>query len=1139
MTIINPNLLLANSLTKVVRKWSQSDYPPINGSKITDVTRTLLNFWFNQENSPFYDCQKEAIETIIYCYEILDNPSISNLYKYFKINSENLQIDNLNKIDNYAKLCLKMATGTGKTWIIIMTILWQYFNRVITKNEKFANHFLIVTPGLIVYERLLNAFLGKVDSETGKRNSVLADFNQDFFYPSNWKEKIQSLKKMSKDDIHPSMEISDNPFILITNWHRLNFNPKNKSLTLWDTIYQADIKEDESITEILKSLLTSISDLIILNDEAHHVHDIKDTSEKVWQESINYVYEKSKSNKKSFCQIDFSATPFVGQKGKRTYFPHIVYDYDVVKAMNNGLVKQIFLEERNKLTLDDLSKVDDKLRSKLIKVDLKREDIRAIRDKRTNHPFDLSLAQKLLIQIGLKKLEQLEEEWESAKISKKPILFILAEDNDVANLIEKEIGMLPNRHGNKYRISTNDVNSMTEVITIHSDRKGQLSSDEYIKLRNSVFEVDKENNPIKIIISVMMLKEGFDVNNICVIVGLRALDSDVLAEQTIGRGLRLMFREPEYELPKSEAMDNIMKKERLSNSFDQLFIVEHPAFRDFYNWIEQSGGHISKGDSSKVPASGDFIHVEVTNELLKYDIAWPEEIITDFSDTRLRFDNIDLSLLERWPSSITEMKKRAKVHVSESHLSRMYKAKNWDFTTDVFDYNQFLRAITEDVIETNKITNLSNYGTDIMGLIDNYCCNYLFNTNINYDEDENFTVLNILEVYDFVKTEIRKIVWNFALSSKDNIQKIANWKRLSEQGFWKMRMNGTIETSKCIYNRLPFTHGAGLERQFTSEILEKSPEVLAYSKINQFKGSKHMYIKYLSEDGHYSSYFPDFLVKTKDSIYIIETKSDKDFQKDPDVVNKAINAKKLCELYTGIKLPFKDIQQPEKWEYLIIPETRLKDNIGLSFDAIVELSKNFLDILLSKKKYSQKQELILKKIFQYEDKKEKNVETLIKDRENSSIERKSSFRFDTKLDRPNPKLLEKIIAKTVQAFMNGEGGILFIGVDDEGNVLGLEKDYQTLKKKNSDGFEIELRQSLEKNLNDKIVNELVEVNFHNIDKHEICEITVKKSPKPIILTDEGKQEFYVRIGNSSKPYSFNEFYEYCNRRFKNQNSSSN
>jgi predicted HTH transcriptional regulator len=128
--------------------------------------------------------------------------------------------------------------------------------------------------------------------------------------------------------------------------------------------------------------------------------------------------------------------------------------------------------------------------------------------------------------------------------------------------------------------------------------------------------------------------------------------------------------------------------------------------------------------------------------------------------------------------------------------------------------------------------------------------------------------------------------------------------------------------------------------------------------------------------------------------------------------------------------------------------------------------------------------------------------------------------------------LEKVIAKTIAAFMNSEGGTLFIGVDDDGNIIGLENDYQLLKKKNSDGFELELRQSIEKYLKNKIANEFLKLKFHKIDSKEICEINVTPTPVPIFLyTEEGKQQCYVRIGNSSKPYNYEEFYQYCNRHF--------
>ena len=110
---------------------------------------------------------------------------------------------------------------------------------------------------------------------------------------------------------------------------------------------------------------------------------------------------------------------------------------------------------------------------------------------------------------------------------------------------------------------------------------------------------------------------------------------------------------------------------------------------------------------------------------------------------------------------------------------------------------------------------------------------------------------------------------------------------------------------------------------------------------------------------------------------------------------------------------------------------------------------------------------------------QKPIAERIKERENYNIELKSSFRYDTKSKQSNPKVLEKIIAKTIAAFMNSEGGTLFIGVDDQGNVLGLDDDYRTLKKQDSDGFEIELRQSIEKYTKNKVANESFKLMFHN------------------------------------------------------------
>jgi hypothetical protein len=89
-----------------------------------------------------------------------------------------------------------------------------------------------------------------------------------------------------------------------------------------------------------------------------------------------------------------------------------------------------------------------------------------------------------------------------------------------------------------------------------------------------------------------------------------------------------------------------------------------------------------------------------------------------------------------------------------------------------------------------------------------------------------------------------------------------------------------------------------------------------------------------------------------------------------------------------------------------------------------------------------------------------------------------------------------------------------------------------LKKQNSDGFEIEFRQAIEKYTKNKVTNEYLKIRFHPVDNKEICEVVIAPSPRPVFVYDEGKQECFVLVGNSSKPYDLDEFYEYSKRRFK-------
>ena len=158
------------------------------------------------------------------------------------------------------------------------------------------------------------------------------------------------------------------------------------------------------------------------------------------------------------------------------------------------------------------------------------------------------------------------------------------------------------------------------------------------------------------------------------------------------------------------------------------------------------------------------------------------------------------------------------------------------------------------------------------------------------------------------------------------------------------------------------------------------------------------------------------------------------------------------------------------------------------------------------------------------DKKENKIREMILDGENEKLEIKSTLRFDLREGIVNKKL-EYVVAKTISAFLNSEGGTLVIGVDDNGNILGLEKDIQTLSKQNLDGFELHLRQIIRKYLGENF-EKYLKTTFPKIEDMDVCVIKISKSGKPVFINFEGNESFFVRNGNSSVPKSRQEQSEY-------------
>ncbi|QTY26453.1 helix-turn-helix domain-containing protein [Flavobacterium sp. CS20] len=159
---------------------------------------------------------------------------------------------------------------------------------------------------------------------------------------------------------------------------------------------------------------------------------------------------------------------------------------------------------------------------------------------------------------------------------------------------------------------------------------------------------------------------------------------------------------------------------------------------------------------------------------------------------------------------------------------------------------------------------------------------------------------------------------------------------------------------------------------------------------------------------------------------------------------------------------------------------------------------------------------------------QRDIAEIIADGENEMVEFKSSIRYDYYRKATN-RDLEKVIAKTITGFMNANGGKLIIGVDDDGNVLGLEKDFKTLKHKNRDGYEREVF---------RIISTLLgyeacfsnHISFYSLNEKDVCLVDIEPSEKPIYVNDTENTTFYVRTGNATYPLTVKEAVNYLENR---------
>lgn len=927
-------LELAKSITiKVNLLWESGEFL----DKVTPTTAGLLKYWFGENYVQnrflnFHKGQKQAILNTVYLHEILNIKSVLEIYE--KCNSELLHKIDLEMLgkEKYRipKYAMKMATGTGKTWVMNAMFIWQYLNvreerKRGEKSGRFSSNFLLVAPGVIVYDRLLDSYLGK-ERIDGSRDVETSDIfkNKELFLPPQYIQTIKAFLQSSvvkKDEI--GKKITSDGMIAITNWHLLMGKEESEGYTNplddpSDVI--ADIFPARPGTSAGNSLeildgayfrggeieyLAGLEDLIVMNDEAHHIHENKTAGvveEVEWQKSLNYI---AKGKSTQFIQIDFSATPYdttgSGQKRAKHYFPHIIVDFDLKDAIGLGLVKMITIDKRKELASLEL-------------------DFKAIRDGDDNKGKVIALSdgQKVMIQAGLKKIEILESEFTAFDETKYPKMLIMCEDTSVVPFVEEYLKTLDIRE--------------EQMMSVHSDKKGDMKPAEWGELKQKLFNVDKLENP-KVIISVLMLREGFDVSNICVIVPLRSSQASILLEQTIGRGLRLMWREPEYESLKKENLKNVLVNKKAPNSYlDVLSIIEHPAFNQYYDDLIAEGTiGVDEGTGGGDPI-GDMINVELKVNYKEYDLYFPE-IISD-EEEELVSPNLDVNSLAPYQFHTLEQLQSWIVKGEVFHSEEMTVKTNFgDYTisADLFNattYNEYLSKILTEITTTLGRTKAGGHSRKLplmqinqpklAGIIDIFVRTKLFGREFNPFGDENWRILMLkgTNITQHIIKEISRAVYTMQNETITN-QAVIKKTYFSTVSPLRMREKYSLHLQKTIYERASFPpNSGGFEKSFL-EFLDNDSKVLKFIKIDEYK---HLFARvfYFRDDGYMGWYSPDFMVETKNNTYLIETKADNNL-KNANVKQKQ---KATLDFVRRINNLDDDLRDNKTWAYLLLGETQ-------------------------------------------------------------------------------------------------------------------------------------------------------------------------------------------------------------------------
>jgi type III restriction enzyme len=780
---------LVDSIRKEVHEWREKGYP-----NISDASKSLLTYWFQTEHEngfKYYFAQRESVESVIYLYEHEQIRSQSELLKY---DSSGILVDSMFE-EPWLRLVIKQATGTGKTKVLSLLMAWCYFHKEFNEGSKLSQNFLLLAPNTIVLDRLKDDIEG------------LSVFNQDPVIPPNGYagKSWNFYPKVHIQDNVGTLSRSGNIFLtnvqrFVTRTEKID---ENSSIDYF--LGQKPVTKTTDNKIRVRDIVNNIDDIVVFNDEAHHIHDKK----LAWSQTIEKIHNSLVQKGLGLpLQLDVTATP-KHQNGN--IFIQTISDYPLVEAIAQSVVKTPILPDeasRGKLQENISAKFSEKYRD--------------------------------YIDLGVTVWEQ---DFEThKKLGNKALLFIMVDDtkncDDVKEYLEFTYPILK---GGTFVIHTNKEGMVDEKMS-------SKSQNELLELRELANQVDSNENNIKAVVSVLMLKEGWDVRNVTTVVGLRAFStaSNILPEQALGRGLRRMYFGQDIS--------------------EELNVVGTPAFLDFVESIKSEGIILEKRAMSKdsTPAGPTIIEIDKEKDLEKLDIELPilsPRIIREYKNLEnLDVDNFKFKPIELKEYSAAEQKNILFREIIDGKVLKEVTLKDELHINSTLIIEFFTKAI---------MTELRLYGgQDILyGKLKQFLTDKLFGETVDLQTPNVARNLSASDVRHIIKDTFRKHINELTVVDKGSTE-VQNYIKVSQQKTFSVpRTEEYLSPRKSVFNKIVGdSHFELLFAGFLDAAVDVKKFIKNYIQLN-FK------VTYINHEGGIGNYYPDFVLQLNNGEwFVVETK---------------------------------------------------------------------------------------------------------------------------------------------------------------------------------------------------------------------------------------------------------------------------